>query len=100
MSAPERKSRILKLSDRMVNYFNSGITGPKAGRWTILHGNLGDDIRLMTTRVFDEPGLPTGTLLSVATSFALPLAPNVVFDFFRDHRSRKEVRILLLSQLA
>ncbi|XP_074336595.1 homeobox-leucine zipper protein PROTODERMAL FACTOR 2-like [Apium graveolens] len=91
MLSPEGRRGILMLSKRMVNYFISGIiSGLRSGRWTEVHGNFGDDIRLMSARAVDDPGLPSGTLLSVTTSFALSIAPNMVFNFLRDHKYRKE----------
>ncbi|KAK1384112.1 START domain-containing protein [Heracleum sosnowskyi] len=83
----EGRRGILMFVDRMVNNFTFGITG----RWTQVKGNFGDDVRVMSTRVVDDPGRPSGTLLSVATSFELQsLAPNIVFNFLRDHKHRKE----------
>ncbi|KAK1397446.1 hypothetical protein POM88_007309 [Heracleum sosnowskyi] len=91
MTSPEGRKGILKFAARLVKYFLFGTTSPKTGRWTRLQGNFGKDVRLMRTRVMDVPGLPNGTLLSVATSFpVLSLAPSVVFNFFNNHRSRKE----------
>ncbi|KAK1361961.1 hypothetical protein POM88_046435 [Heracleum sosnowskyi] len=90
MLSPEGRTGLLMFAERMVNHFIFGITGPRTGRWTQVNGNFGDDIRLMSTRAVDEPGLLSGTLLSVTTSFALSLAPNKVFNFLRDHKHRKE----------
>lgn len=89
--SPEGKRGILMFSERMVNYFIFGISGPRSGRWTEVNGNFGDDIRLMSTRSVDDLGLPRGTLLSVTTSFVLSLAPKTVFNYLRDHKYRKEV---------
>ncbi|XP_074336810.1 homeobox-leucine zipper protein PROTODERMAL FACTOR 2-like [Apium graveolens] len=90
MSSPEGRGGILKLAERMTNNFFTGITGPMGGRWTKLNWNFGDDVSLMITRVMDDPGLNTGSCLSVSTSFVLSDSPKMVFDFLRDHRSRKE----------
>ncbi|KAK1361605.1 hypothetical protein POM88_046079 [Heracleum sosnowskyi] len=90
MSNPEGRAGILQYAKRMMDSYFSGINGPKSSRWTTFPGNFGDDVRLMSKRVMGEPGLPSGTLLSVTTSFRLSLAPRMVFDFFSDHKSRKK----------
>ncbi|XP_074352225.1 homeobox-leucine zipper protein PROTODERMAL FACTOR 2-like [Apium graveolens] len=89
-SSTEGKRRILKVAERMANNFFFGITGPKGGRWTKLNWNFGDDVRLMSTRVMDDPGIRNSTLLSVSTSFVLSNSPKMVFDFLRDHSFRKK----------
>lgn len=94
MSSPEGRKGMLKLAERLVNSYLSGITGPKTGTWTALQGKYGKDITLMTRRVMDEPGLPNGTLLGVATSFILSIAPSMVFEFLCDQKYRKEVSFI------
>ncbi|XP_063950138.1 homeobox-leucine zipper protein HDG2-like [Daucus carota subsp. sativus] len=86
----EGRIAILKLSERMVNNCFVGITGPKAGKWTELQGNFGANMKLMSRRVIDEPGLPHGTLLSGSSSFFLPIPPKMVFNFFSSSRQRWE----------
>ena len=95
-SNPEGRIAILKLSERMVNNCFVGITGPKAGKWTELHGNFGANVKLMSRRVIDEVGLPHGTLLSGSSSFFLPIPPKMVFNFFSSSRQRWEVCIFVL----
>lgn len=87
------------LAERMVKHFIFGITGPRTGKWTKVQGNFGNDVRLMSTRAMEDPGLASGTWLSVATSFVLSLAPNIVFNYFRDYRHRKEVCTKLFHHL-
>ncbi|XP_074369469.1 homeobox-leucine zipper protein ROC7-like [Apium graveolens] len=90
MLNPEGKRGLLMIAERMVKYFNFGITGSSTGSWTEVKGNFGSDVRMMSTRAMDDPVLPRGTWLSVATSFVLSLAPNTVFNYLRDYKHRKE----------
>ncbi|KAH9606681.1 hypothetical protein KSS87_014890 [Heliosperma pusillum] len=88
-----RKST-LKLAERMVTSFCSGVGASTAHTWTTLSGSGADDVRVMTRKSMDDPGRPPGIVLSAATSFWLPVPPNRVFDFLRDENSRGEWDIL------
>ncbi|KAL8140344.1 hypothetical protein V2J09_006365 [Rumex salicifolius] len=92
-SAEGRKS-ILKVAERMVKSFCSGVGGSTAQTWTMLSGSGGDDVRVMSRKSMDEAGRPPGIVLSAATSLWIPLPPNTVFDFLRDHNSRTHWDIL------
>ncbi|KAJ7948163.1 Homeobox leucine zipper protein [Quillaja saponaria] len=88
-----RKS-MLKLAERMVISFCSGVSAPTSHTWTTLSGTGADDVRVMTRKSVDDPGRPSGIVLSAATSFWLPVPPQRVFDFLRDENSRNEWDIL------
>ncbi|KAF7840655.1 homeobox-leucine zipper protein MERISTEM L1 [Senna tora] len=91
-SAEGRKS-MLKLAERMVMSFCTGVGASTAHAWTTLSGNS-DDVRVMTRKSMDDPGRPPGIVLSAATSFWLPVHPKRVFNFLRDENSRSEWDIL------
>ncbi|XP_009766038.1 homeobox-leucine zipper protein HDG2-like [Nicotiana tabacum] len=89
-----RKS-MLKLAERMVNSFCSGVSATAGNQWTTLSGSGTDDnVRVMTRKSVDDPGRPPGIVLSAATSFWLPISPKRVFDFLRDENTRSEWDIL------
>lgn len=83
---------MLKLAERMVLSFCSGVGASTAHAWTTLSAAGSDNnVRVMTRKSMDDPGRPPGIVLSAATSFWLPVPPKRVFDFLRDENSRNEV---------
>lgn len=91
ITSPEGRKSMLKLAERMVLSFCSGVGASTAHTWTTLSGSGGDDVRVMTRKSVDDPGRPSGIVLSAATSFWLPVHPKQVFNFLRDENSRSEV---------
>ncbi|RZC31642.1 homeobox-leucine zipper protein MERISTEM L1-like isoform X2 [Glycine soja] len=102
-SAEGRKS-MMKLAERMVMSYCTGVGASTAHAWTTLSATGCDDVRVMTRKSTDEPGRPPGIVLSAATSFWLPVPPKRVFHFLRDQNSRNEWDILsnggLVQELA
>ncbi|GER52970.1 homeobox-leucine zipper protein ROC1 [Striga asiatica] len=94
ISSPEGRKSMLKLAERMVMSFCTGVGASTAHTWTTLSGSGADDVRVMTRKSMDDPGRPPGIVLSAATSFWLPVPPKRVFDFLRDEHSRSEWDIL------
>ncbi|XP_059661867.1 homeobox-leucine zipper protein PROTODERMAL FACTOR 2-like [Cornus florida] len=90
----EGRKSMLKLAERMVMSFCSGVGASTAHTWTTLSGSGADDVRVMTRKSMDDPGRPPGIVLSAATSFWIPVPPKRVFDFLRDENSRSEWDIL------
>lgn len=94
ITTPEGRKSMLKLAERMVLSFCSGVGASTAHTWTTLSGSGEDDVRVMTRKSMDDPGRPPGIVLSAATSFWIPVQPKRVFDFLRDENSRSEWDIL------
>ncbi|KAF5782720.1 putative transcription factor & lipid binding HD-SAD family [Helianthus annuus] len=90
----EGRKSMLKLSERMVLSFCSGVGASTTHTWTTLSGSGADDVRVMTRKSVDDPGRPPGIVLSAATSFWIPVPPKRVFEFLRDDNSRSEWDIL------
>lgn len=88
---PEGRKSMLKLAERMVMSFCTGVGASTALAWTPLSTPGSDDVRVMTRKSMDDPGRPPGIVLSAATSFWLPDSPKRLFDFLRDHNSRSKV---------
>ncbi|XP_078428635.1 homeobox-leucine zipper protein ROC2-like [Wolffia australiana] len=94
ITSPEGRKSMLKLAERMVVSFCSGVSASAAHQWTTLSGACAEDVRVMTKKSVNEPGRPPGIVLSAATSFWLPVSPKRVFDFLRDENTRSEWDIL------
>ncbi|XP_055801294.1 homeobox-leucine zipper protein HDG2-like [Solanum dulcamara] len=96
LSTQESRESMLKLAERMVKSFSSGVSATAGNQWTTLSSGNGSDemVRVMTRQSVDDPGRPPGIVLSAATSFWLPISPKTVFDFLRDENMRTEWDIL------
>ncbi|KAI4298652.1 hypothetical protein L6164_032186 [Bauhinia variegata] len=94
ITSTEGRKSILKLTERMMMSFRTGVGASTAHAWTTLPSTGCDDVRVMTRKSTDDPGRPSGIVLCAATSFWLPVPPNRVFDFLRDENCRSEWDIL------
>ncbi|GMY36943.1 homeobox-leucine zipper protein MERISTEM L1-like isoform X1 [Fagus crenata] len=94
ITSTEGRKSMLKLAERMVLSFCTGVGASTAHAWTTLSAAGSDDVRVMTRKSMDDPGRPPGIVLSAATSFWIPVQPKRVFDFLRDENSRNEWDIL------
>lgn len=98
ITSVEGRKSMMKLAERMVLSFCSGVGASTAYAWTTLSptGTGLDNVRVMTRKSVDDPGRPAGIVLSTSTSFWLPIPPKRVFDFLRNENSRNEVRSRLI----
>ncbi|WCJ20264.1 Homeobox-leucine zipper protein HDG2 [Euphorbia peplus] len=94
ITSPEGRKSMLKLAERMVISFCSGVGASTAHAWTTLSATGSDDVRVMTRKSMDDPGRPPGIVLSAATSFWIPVTPKRVFEFLSDENNRNEWDIL------
>ncbi|KAK7343568.1 hypothetical protein VNO77_12395 [Canavalia gladiata] len=94
ITSHEGRKSMLKLAERMIMSFCTGVGASTAHCWTALTQASSDDVRVMTRKSMDDPGRPPGIVLSAATSLWLPVPPKRVFDFLRDENSRSEWDIL------
>ncbi|XP_039020060.1 homeobox-leucine zipper protein MERISTEM L1-like [Hibiscus syriacus] len=94
ITSSEGRKSTLKLAERMVNSFCTGVGASTAHAWTTLAATGSDDVRVTTRKSMDDPGRPPGIVLSAATSFWIPVPPKRIFDFLRDENSRSEWDIL------
>ncbi|RDX72615.1 Homeobox-leucine zipper protein PROTODERMAL FACTOR 2, partial [Mucuna pruriens] len=90
ITGPEGRKSTLKLAERMLLSFCTGVGASTAHAWTPLTVGC-EDVRVMIRKSMDDPGRPAGIVLNAATSLWLPVPPNIVFDFVRGERSRKQV---------
>ncbi|CAA0819918.1 Homeobox-leucine zipper protein HDG2, partial [Striga hermonthica] len=85
---------MLIIAERMVTRFCRGVNASNGNSWSTLSGNANDAVRVLSRKNVDDPTMPFGIHLSVATSLWLPVPPKIVFDFLRDHQNRKQWDIL------
>ncbi|PWZ44757.1 Homeobox-leucine zipper protein ROC5 [Zea mays] len=93
----EGKWSLLKLARRMMENFCAGMGASSSREWSMLDGftgSTGKDVRVMVQNSVDEPGVPPGVVLSVATAVWLPVTPERLFNFLRDEELRAEWDIL------
>jgi len=57
-------------------------------------GGLAADVCVMTRVSINEPGEPSGVVVSASTSVWMPLSRQQVFDFLRDEKLRGKWDIL------
>ncbi|KAL9317394.1 hypothetical protein ACSQ67_013911 [Phaseolus vulgaris] len=84
---------MMRLSERMMMSFCTAVGASTANTWTLLTV-AGEDVRVMTRKSVDDPGRPSGIVLSAATSLWLPLPSTTVFSFLRSENSRNQWDIL------
>ncbi|KAL1834317.1 hypothetical protein ACET3Z_003968 [Daucus carota] len=90
MLTPEGRKSVLKLSKRMMlSYCNSfGVSA--AHTCNTLCGDGATKAKIMAKKNTDDPGMPYGTIVSVASSFWIQFSPEKVFDFLNDETSRNK----------
>ncbi|KAJ8634740.1 hypothetical protein MRB53_009007 [Persea americana] len=81
---------MLKLAERMVTSSCTGVRASTAHSWTSVSGNDSKDVRVMMKRSSDDPGRPSGIILSASTSVWLPHPHKRVFDYLRNENSRNK----------
>ncbi|XP_015060726.1 homeobox-leucine zipper protein HDG2-like [Solanum pennellii] len=96
LTTEESRKSVLKLAERMINIFSSGVSATVGNQWTTVSAGNGTDenVRIMTRKTVGDPSRPPGIVLSAATSFWLPIAPKTVFDYLRNENTRIEWDIL------
>ncbi|XP_041023165.1 homeobox-leucine zipper protein MERISTEM L1-like [Juglans microcarpa x Juglans regia] len=94
ITSTEGRKSMLKLAERMVMSFCTGVGASTAHAWTTLSATGSDEVRVMTRKSMDDPGRPPGIVLSAATSFWIPVPTKSVFDFLRCENSRTQWDIL------
>ncbi|KAH9327695.1 hypothetical protein KI387_007873, partial [Taxus chinensis] len=86
---PNGRRSMLKLAQRMTNNYCGGVSASSGQTWTKL-SNGDDDVRVTTRKNTDDPGEPSGVVLSAATSVWLPVSPHRLFEFSPRCHSQKQ----------
>ncbi|KAK9084871.1 hypothetical protein Sjap_025282 [Stephania japonica] len=90
----EGRKSMLKLAERMVISFGTGVSTSTSHNWSLLCGSGDEDVRVMTRKSINDPGRPSGIVLGAALAFWLPIPPKRIFDFLRNENTRNEWDIL------
>ncbi|XP_023552380.1 homeobox-leucine zipper protein ANTHOCYANINLESS 2-like isoform X1 [Cucurbita pepo subsp. pepo] len=97
--SPGGRRSMLKLSQRMVDKFCSGLCSSSLHKWDkLVVGNISEDVKVMARKSINEPGEPPGIVLSAATSVWMPVTQQRLFAFLQDDRLRSEWDILSNSR--
>ncbi|KAL3631569.1 hypothetical protein CASFOL_024553 [Castilleja foliolosa] len=86
----EGRKSTLKLAERLVTSFCRGVNASIANTWSTLTGDYSEIIKVMSRKNVDDPTMPLGIQLSMATSFWLPVPPQTAFEYLLDHHNRNE----------
>ncbi|XP_057453033.1 homeobox-leucine zipper protein PROTODERMAL FACTOR 2-like [Lotus japonicus] len=103
---PEERKTLMKLAEKiMQSYCNYVGASPPPHVWTVQTTPAGaDDVRVMTKNKTDASGALIGVVISVATSFSLPVPSKRLFEFLQNEDSRNQWDILtkgfLVQELA
>lgn len=88
----EVTENILKLSERMVMSFCSGVSGSLIHQWAEVTGAATNEVMIRSRKNNGDPGRPAGTVLGASTSIWLPITPKRVFDFLCNLPTRNQVQ--------
>ncbi|KAK3219554.1 hypothetical protein Dsin_013524 [Dipteronia sinensis] len=89
-----RKS-FLALAQRMMYNFVSAVCVSSLCKWDRLSvEGVPEDVRVLTRKSRNDPGEPTGIVLSASTSIWLPTTKQRLFDFISDERMRTRWDVL------
>ncbi|KAL0548638.1 hypothetical protein IC582_013093 [Cucumis melo] len=97
--SPSGRRSMLKLSQRMVDNFCSGVCSSTLHKWDkLVVGNISEDVKVMARKSINDPGEPPGIVLSAATSVWMPVTQQRLFEFLQDECLRSEWDILSNSR--
>ncbi|TXG69225.1 hypothetical protein EZV62_004160 [Acer yangbiense] len=92
---PDGRKSFLALAQRMMYNFFSAVCVSSLRKWDKLSvEGVPEDVRVLTRRSRNEPGEPTGIVLSASTSIWLPTTKQRLFDFISDERMRTRWDVL------
>lgn len=84
------KRSMAKLAHRMTRNFSAGVCATMY-MWRLVQlGNVNPDTRLIIRNSSDNPGEPSGLVLSATTSVWIPVTHQNLFNFLRDEQLRSE----------
>ncbi|KAK4839616.1 hypothetical protein QYF36_023337 [Acer negundo] len=96
---PDGRKSFLALSLRMMYNFFSAVCVSSLSKWDKLRvEGVPEDVRVLTRRSRNEPGEPTGIVLSASTSIWLPTTKQRLFDFISDERMRARWDVLTTDE--
>ncbi|KAI3456966.1 hypothetical protein Pfo_013629 [Paulownia fortunei] len=84
------RNGLLKLADRMFRQFNFNICSKMESARTPLPVPGAEEILIKTSFNLDEPQIPRGVAVTIATSVWLPVKQNDVFNFLPTEHNRNK----------
>ncbi|MED6168711.1 hypothetical protein PIB30_014176 [Stylosanthes scabra] len=95
VTSEQGRKGLVKLAERLVMDFLSGVGASTAEDWTTLTPSTSQsNTRIITRKVKDDPGRPSGIVVGAATCFRLLVPPNTLFDWIQTADSRAEWDVL------
>ncbi|KAK2653800.1 hypothetical protein Ddye_013656 [Dipteronia dyeriana] len=95
---PDGRKSFVALARRMMNNFSSRVCVSSLRKWDKLHvEGVSKDLRVLIRESFNDPGEPTGIVLSAATSIWHPTTMQRLFDFLSNERMRSHWDVLLID---
>ncbi|TXG70865.1 hypothetical protein EZV62_005800 [Acer yangbiense] len=95
---PDGRKSFLALAQRMMYNFCSGVCVSSLRKWDKLCvEGVPEDLRVLTHKSRNDPGEPTGIVLSATTSIWLPTTKQRLFGFLSNQRMRNHWDILLID---
>ncbi|KAK4398493.1 Homeobox-leucine zipper protein PROTODERMAL FACTOR 2 [Sesamum angolense] len=88
------RTGLLKLAQRMVRQFNSNICSNAESVWRPLPVPGAEEILIKTSFNQDDPHIPHGVAVTIATSVWLPVKQNDVFCFLQTGYNRNKWDVL------
>ncbi|KAL0306404.1 UNVERIFIED_CONTAM: Homeobox-leucine zipper protein HDG2 [Sesamum radiatum] len=88
------RTGLLKLAQRMVRQFNSNICSNAESVWRPLPVPGAEEILIKTSFNLDDPHIPRGVAVTIATSVWLPVKQNDVFCFLQTGYNRNKWDVL------
>ncbi|KAL0362796.1 UNVERIFIED_CONTAM: Homeobox-leucine zipper protein HDG2 [Sesamum calycinum] len=88
------RTGLLKLAQRMVRQFNSNICSNAESVWRPLPVPGAEEILIKTSFNQDDPHIPRGVAVTIATSVWLPVKQNDVFCFLQTGYNRNKWDVL------
>ena len=85
------RRNLLKLADRLVRNYYSGVSASSENVWKSIPVAGAEDILVTTNYNADHPEIPHGVSVTFTTTIRLPTQPNKVFEFLRSGDQRNQV---------
>ncbi|CAL9093116.1 unnamed protein product [Musa textilis] len=93
ISSPEARKNMMRLSQRMITTFCTGVYASGMQSWTALSDSSDDTVRV-TTKKNTAPGQPNGVILTAVSTTRLPFSHHQVFEILTDEQRRSQLDVL------
>lgn len=87
------RNNLLKLAARMVRNYTANITSCSQNLWMPLPITGEEDTLVKTSLNMDDPGVPQGVAVTIATSIRLHFPQADIFNFLSNAQNRSKVRL-------